>query len=270
MAWIESHTAIANHPKTFHLQRSLGGSLNEAIGVLHRFWWWCLEYCEDGQLDKYGSETIGAALGVNAKALIDSGWIDVQPRFQVHDWWDYTGHYCQSKYKQNPLKWQRIKRFYATDKRRTKQPPKERTTNKTPTLTYLPTLTNQTNNKAVRETAAPTTPQAEIVLAFKETYEAMTGQRFKIDKKHYIIAANLVRDHGKEAIIDKAKCLGLLCRDRSAWFAKDGWASFSIETLSSKWNSIIPQSVVSEQDQILNDIKKQEAMRERVNDAIGR
>jgi len=119
MAWIESHQQLEKHPKVIDLMCSMGWSLNETIGALHRFWWWCVDYTEDGDLRKHNDARIALSVGLNAEsgkhfvdAMCQSGWIDREPYFRVHDWWDYVGLFLQIKYKHNPSKWKKIRSKY--------------------------------------------------------------------------------------------------------------------------------------------------------------
>jgi hypothetical protein len=94
-----------------------------------------------------------------------------------------------------------------------------------------------------------------------------------MDKKHFIIAANLIKSHGLEAVEQKAAILSVMCRDQTAWFTKDGWADFTIEKLSSQWNSIIPQATMTEEDKskqrIAELFQKEHERNERVNKIVG-
>lgn len=119
MAWIESHQQLKDHPKVIDLMCSMGWGLNETIGALHRFWWWCVDYAEDGDLRKHNDARIALAVGLNVDAgkhfvdsMVQSCWIDREPYFRVHDWWDYVGLFLQIKYKHNPIKWNRIRKKY--------------------------------------------------------------------------------------------------------------------------------------------------------------
>lgn len=117
----------------------------------------------------------------------------------------------------------------------------------------------------IAKDATPPTPQASFVLKFKETYEAMTGQPFNALKSHYVIASRLIKAHGLDAVVLKVKTLGALCRDRSTWFTSGGWADFSIEKLSSRWNEIIPGVVpLSKEDK---EKREEDAIREKVREA---
>jgi len=148
MPWIESHQELERHPKTLDLMNQMGWDLDTTIGKLHRFWWWCVDYAEDGDLRKHNDSRLSAAVGVLPgdskrfiEAMVQSGWIDREPYFRVHDWWHYFGEFLKSKYKNYPKKWQAVKKLYS---QKNKTPPK------TPPKPVLPNQTepNQTNNIA--------------------------------------------------------------------------------------------------------------------------
>ena len=105
------------------------------------------------------------------------------------------------------------------------------------------------------------TPQARFMDGFKSSYQAMTGQPFKDDKHHYVIVSRLISKYGEEEVIKKAKNLGALCRDRSAWFTKEGWGAFTIEKLSSQWNCILTDAVETEDQKRIKAME--DARRER-------
>lgn len=112
MAWLKSHKELERHPKVLHLEQLCGLDRNGTIGVLHRFWYWTMDYAEDGNLSKWPVEVISKALGIDANHLITSGWIDTIPHVKVHDWEDYFGEYLRSKYRQSPDKFLAIKRYW--------------------------------------------------------------------------------------------------------------------------------------------------------------
>lgn len=118
-----------------------------------------------------------------------------------------------------------------------------------------------------------TNPQADFIQRFQVAYEGMTGQPFSAKKEHFVIVANLIRKHGLPAVEAKMNILGFMCRDRTAWFTKDGWADFTIEKLSRQWNSIIPQSTMTEEDKskqrMADLLRKENEKNERINKAVG-
>lgn len=119
MAWIKSEQAIERHPKTLDLMSRMSWDLDTTIAKLHRFWWWCVDYADDGDLRKHNDARIGAAVGLNGDAakqfkdaLVQSCWIDREPYFRVHDWWDHAGPFLISKYKNRKEIWKKIRAAY--------------------------------------------------------------------------------------------------------------------------------------------------------------
>lgn len=138
MLWIESHADLENHPKVFDLTASMGWTLDQTIGKLHRFWWWCARYAPDGDLKKHNDNRIASSMGVaieDSKRLIEamvaSCWIDREPYFRVHDWWDYFGPFLQIKYKHSAENWKKIRALY-------KNGEENSSLNSTPDLPDLP------------------------------------------------------------------------------------------------------------------------------------
>ena len=110
MAWIEAHQGLAQHPKTKRLARMLDISTAEAIGHLFLFWWWALEYADDGDLSKFDAYDIADAAQWNGdaesflEAMIDCGPGDsggfIERRdggLFVHDWDEYMGRLLEKR-----------------------------------------------------------------------------------------------------------------------------------------------------------------------------
>jgi hypothetical protein len=98
MAWIESHQAVGQHPKTLALAHLLGVSLPTAVGHLHYLWWWALDYAPDGELKRHGPTVVAHACLWRGKpqrlweALTESGFLEAgQSGARIHDWGDYAG-----------------------------------------------------------------------------------------------------------------------------------------------------------------------------------
>lgn len=98
MAWIESHQSLVRHPKTKKFMRKLNITTPIAIGHLHMFWWWAMDFAEDGNITQFDEYDISDACewpGDAEKflhALCDSGFIDRSEKgFMIHDWYDYAG-----------------------------------------------------------------------------------------------------------------------------------------------------------------------------------
>lgn len=116
------------------------------------------------------------------------------------------------------------------------------------------------------------TPTQRFVGLFAEVYLQCSGYHYKTDGKSFILASKLIKAYGYEAVENKAKILAFYCRDAKQWFVKDSWASFTIETLSARWNNILPVNVLTP-DQIKDqryqdEVKKWEAHDEAINSAI--
>lgn len=105
MAWIESHQTLAGHPKTRKLAHLLSLSKPAAIGHLHCFWWWALDYSDDGSL--HAHESIDIAIGAEwegdpdefVDAMVRVGFIDQDDdgTLCVHDWDDYGGKLTRAR-----------------------------------------------------------------------------------------------------------------------------------------------------------------------------
>ncbi|MDR1572389.1 MAG: HNH endonuclease [Clostridiales Family XIII bacterium] len=98
MAWIESHQELGRHPKTKRLARALQTSLPTAVGHLTFFWWWALDYAQNGDLNGFDEADMADAAGwegepgVFVNALIAAKFLDQDERgTRIHDWHDYAG-----------------------------------------------------------------------------------------------------------------------------------------------------------------------------------
>jgi len=115
MAWIESHQTLARHPKTARLAEELGCSVPCAIGYLHLFWWWALEYAPQGELAMTDALAIEAACMWHRRpnesrsnplpsrflsALEAALFLNKSPLegvLSIHDWMDYAGRLVQKR-----------------------------------------------------------------------------------------------------------------------------------------------------------------------------
>lgn len=116
MAWIESHQELERHPKTLKLKNLMEWDIDQTIGRLHRFWWWCVDYARDGQLDKFNNEQLASAIGLNPEdgnkfinSMIESGFIDKEPRFQIHEWNKYFGMFLR---RSHPEIYETVRKLY--------------------------------------------------------------------------------------------------------------------------------------------------------------
>jgi hypothetical protein len=119
MAWIKSEQALGQHPKLKLLANELEISIPECIGHLHLFWWWAVDYAEDGDITRYKDFVPFSAQweGDPAKftnALIKHGWIDeVDDKLVIHDWLEYTGALIEIRQKDAERKRESRKRIQA-------------------------------------------------------------------------------------------------------------------------------------------------------------
>lgn len=147
-AWIESHQKLGKHPKLLDLCNKTGWKEDETIGKLHKFWWWALDYAEDGFLNRFQPhQYLSIILTDNLtpenllKILKETNFIDKDGK--IHDWWDYAGRYLTAKYKtSNPDYLNKIEKIYKTAKKQTKNTLK---TAHQPTFTNQPNQPNQDN-----------------------------------------------------------------------------------------------------------------------------
>lgn len=280
MAWIKVYANLPRHPKVHQLASIAGRSIFDVMGGLVTLWVWALEYAQDGKIEKWRTG-IKSICGIDPQHLIDAGFLDESP-LTIHDWNDYTGEYFRAKYKNKIRKRHRInkKQEKITPVVTPVVTPVGTTGNPSVCLNSVSILNSSLSSISIDNTddkesnkIANKSIQTEFVEKFRKTYEQASGQPFKMDKKHFIIAANLIKSHGLEAVEQKAAILSVMCRDKTVWFTKDGWADFTIEKLSSQWNSIIPQATMTEEDKskqrIAELFQKEHERNERVNKIVG-
>lgn len=111
MAWLETHTALINHPKTLALAENMSWNKFEAVGRLHAFWAWVMDYAPMGDLRRFSANVIAGSVGLTGEdgerfvqSLVKTGWIDEgEGVFRVHDWPEYAGRYLRNwKFKRRP------------------------------------------------------------------------------------------------------------------------------------------------------------------------
>ena len=105
MAWIESHQSLGQHPKTIRLADLLKVHVPEAVGLLHFFWWWALDYAPNGLVAAVDKPVVARACLWHRKpddlwsALVAAGFVeDLSPEMlKIHDWMDYAGRLIQRR-----------------------------------------------------------------------------------------------------------------------------------------------------------------------------
>lgn len=122
MSWIESHSDMADHPKTLDLMGMMAWDLDTALGKIHRFLWWVQKYAEDGDLRKHNDDRLGRSVGMAGgeassrfvEAMVSAGWIEKDPYMRVRNWWDYAKYYLMAKHKRHPEVWKMVRNSYIT------------------------------------------------------------------------------------------------------------------------------------------------------------
>lgn len=171
MAWLEAHQKLEKHPKTLALAYMMVWDLDQAIGKLLRFWWWSMDFAEDGDLRRYTMVQIAGAMGVAAElgprlvqAMVTCGgrddhgeypgFLDEEPYFRIHDWWETIGPFLRIKYRHSPEKWKRVAALYGVPGLdMSKTPP--------PNLT-LPNRPNQRRLPGLDMAGKPETPDQNV------------------------------------------------------------------------------------------------------------
>jgi hypothetical protein len=101
--WIESHQTVGHHPKTIRLAELLKVNLPTAVGHLHYFWWWALDFAPTGEIRTTpGVLARACEWRGNAEkfrdALLAAGFVEwCNEALVIHDWWDYAGRYVDKR-----------------------------------------------------------------------------------------------------------------------------------------------------------------------------
>lgn len=119
MAWIEAHQRLERSHKLHDLMISMDWTKHEAMGRLFVFWWWCVDHAEDGDLKKFNDGHLALAAELSPSdgkrfvdAMVQAGFLDREPYFRLHDWWDYFGSFLRKRHNKNPEIWQKVKDLY--------------------------------------------------------------------------------------------------------------------------------------------------------------
>lgn len=288
MAWIESHDDIWDHWKTHKVMELLKLDDVTVVGHLHALWHFTLRNAwRDQNLEPWGDSGVERAArwrgqaGALVAALREARFLD---GYVVHGWAERAGRLVNDRIrKEKSRKCSRIKSSggQVADKLRTSGGQSGATV-PYPTQPY-PTEQKQSppggeapakdagpppGSPAVvpkRPKPPPDSPQRQIVERFKAVYTAQTGEPYDDGRADYALIADLIRKHGMDAVVAKARTLYQLCLDGSAWFTKDGWRSFTIRHLKARWNEILAPPGADETvgNGFLAELKKQEELRAR-------
>ena len=115
MAWIESHQELRGHPKVYDLMSKLSIDKPQALGHLHLFWWWCVDYAPTGRLQGFNDLQIARAAEWSGEpkmfvaALIESRLLDRSGGvLTVHDWIDFCGELIKKRLERQSGKRQKL------------------------------------------------------------------------------------------------------------------------------------------------------------------
>ena len=191
MAWIEAHQGLSNHPKAKRLSRMLNIEMSQAIGHLFLFWWWALDYAENGDLSKYDAYDIADAAGWKKdpeeflRAMIECGpggtygFIeeDIDGKMRVHDWTNYSGRLV-AKREQNRLRQAKARgKFYSQVQKLSDEVSKE--VNSEKEKFQRPVAKRPIVNKKIRESEKDNNNQGNLSAKVKEPeHRPMTSKDF--------------------------------------------------------------------------------------------
>lgn len=236
MAWIESHQTLRDHPKVTDLMTAMGWDKFSTIGRLHHFWFWVLDFAEDGDLRKHNDSRIAVAMGVDVadarrlvQAMIEARWLDREPYFRVHDWWCYIGKFLQAKYKQRPERWKLVRdKYVLPEPELFKQPDKQPLQEQDSEQTTKPNLTlpNRTTGSLVRK--------KDLTDAWCAAYREVHGSRYLFQGAKDGKAADVLITLG----LPVDEIIGIA---RKAWAFKGGFNSKMAASLAgfvSRFNEI--------------------------------
>jgi hypothetical protein len=95
---------LRKHPKLARLCNDLKITPFDAIGRLHVFWWWCIDYAPTGRLDKFDAPQLADAAEWKdapeqfVQALVNANFLDdVDGVLSVHDWLDFCGELVKQR-----------------------------------------------------------------------------------------------------------------------------------------------------------------------------
>lgn len=93
----------------------------------------------------------------------------------------------------------------------------------------------------------------EFVEGFEKTYDHFSGSKYRHSQKDFILATKMIKEFGIDEVVKKTGILAVMCQRGKVWFAKDGFADFTIGNLSAQWNKILPQDRMTPEE-----VKKQD------------
>lgn len=105
MIWIASPQWLEKCPGTLKLVALMGWDIDQTIGKLQRFWWWCVDHAKDGQLEKFDDIQLATVVGLtpaSAKlftdSMVEAKFLRRVPTFRVENWDKIAGLYFRRNF----------------------------------------------------------------------------------------------------------------------------------------------------------------------------
>lgn len=277
MARIEVDSSLFYHKKMEAFMKGASIGRVEAVGHLVFLWSWCEDHAPEGVLPKMNDSEIAANCKYFGEAnkfvtaLLDAGFLDrASGGLTVHDRAEWLTDISRRKLKRRTNDRSNVR---SNDRKKVGQMSGQMTdANAVSTESLsLPVSKPREDLETTTETKKPKElpVHVQFVDRFKSVYEQQVGKVFKYGNAQFILASRLIKNHGLEETVARAKVLAKMCRDRSMWFTKNGWADFSIEKLSSQWNAIIGEAIPDDGQELERSVQKVREQRERSNKALG-
>lgn len=106
MLWIKSYVATDRDPKTGKFCRRTGMDRPTAVGALHMFWWWAVDWAPDGDISEIEPEDIADAMHFKGdpleliSALNEAGYIEeTESGRGIVNWMEIGGKIIQNREK---------------------------------------------------------------------------------------------------------------------------------------------------------------------------
>lgn len=229
MAWIESHSVLADHRKVRECASILGVKKVHLIGHLHCLWHKVIELAEDGNISDWTAEDIAyyAQWDGDPQKFFDAlngRFIDERSRMRneaglknvnrstrkitvrvIHDWLDYSWKYLYRKYHtSNPKRLEDIKNLYLYIGDSLGKPKK---TTKSKPQVVLPNQPNQPIKPCeptVHESSEgkTTSPHQTVIRHFFETVKREKGFEPKVDGGDGEATKDILKKHDVEILCD--------------------------------------------------------------------
>jgi hypothetical protein len=108
----------------------------------------------------------------------------------------------------------------------------------------------------VKETVKVIPIHTQFVMSFAALYEQKSGHRYNLQPSDFRLSAKLIKDNGIAVVVEKTRMLADACENQSPWYAKDGWAAFTIRSLQSHFNRLIPPKEPDKWAAVMKEIYK--------------